>query len=279
MSDLGTAVAAARVRQGRILALGVLSAAALLTVAAMLAATAGTAAGGRRSHVSVYFVQGEQLAPVTRPGTTALEAVRQLIAGPTRAERGRGFRTYVPAATRVRSVSVANGIATVDLTEPFVAGTNPDTMLARLSELVRTLTGVQGATKVQLLVNGATTAGMFPGISTSNPITLRFLETPNVPVPQAARGEAPGARPGRQGHPAAADRARLPPPRRRRRPLRAGDAERDPRLPEMGAARPHRPARQPDEVAPRHRDAPRRRSPTAAPASAPRSCSTARSRS
>lgn len=56
-------------------------------------------------------------------------------------------------------------------------------MLARLSELVRTLTGVEGATKVQLLIEGAPTAGMFPGVSTSGPITLHFLQTPNVPVP------------------------------------------------------------------------------------------------
>jgi peptidoglycan hydrolase-like protein with peptidoglycan-binding domain len=91
----------------------------------------------------------------------------------------------------VRRVSVANGLATVDLTEPFAAGTTADSMLARLSELVRTLTGIQGTTKVQLLVNGATTAGMFPGISTSGPITIRFLETPNVSVPKPRREKLP----------------------------------------------------------------------------------------
>jgi peptidoglycan hydrolase-like protein with peptidoglycan-binding domain len=37
---------------------------------------------------------------------------------------------------------------------------------------------------VQLLVDGATVAGMFPGVSTSVPVTLRFLQTPNVPVPK-----------------------------------------------------------------------------------------------
>ena len=87
-------------------------------------------------------MRGEQLTAVTRPGTTPLDAVRQLIAGPTRAERARGFLTYLPASTRVRSVAVADGLATVDLTEPFVTGSNPDSMLARLSELVRTLTGL-----------------------------------------------------------------------------------------------------------------------------------------
>jgi peptidoglycan hydrolase-like protein with peptidoglycan-binding domain len=92
-------------------------------------------------------------------------------------------------------VSVANGTATVDLTRPFAAVAGPDNMLARLSELVRTLTGLQGTRRVQLLVNGAQTAGMFPGISTSNPITLRFLETPNVPVPEPPEERLPAPDP------------------------------------------------------------------------------------
>src|SRR5215470_10076029 len=103
----------------------------------------------------------------------------------------RGFGRTFPAATRVRSVSVANGIATVDLTTPFATGADPDSLLARLSELVRTLTGVRGTRSVQLLVNGGTTAGMFPGISTSNPVTVAQLATPNVPVQQPPEERLP----------------------------------------------------------------------------------------
>jgi peptidoglycan hydrolase-like protein with peptidoglycan-binding domain len=76
-----------------------------------------------------------------------------------------------------------------------VTGTKPDSMLARLGELVHTLTGLQGATRVQLLVNGATVAGMFPGLSTSNPITLRFLESPNIPVPRPPQPRLPALDP------------------------------------------------------------------------------------
>jgi peptidoglycan hydrolase-like protein with peptidoglycan-binding domain len=160
------------------------AAALLAAVTAVVAAGLDSATAAPRPHVAVYFVRGEQLMPVNRPGTTAREAVQQLIAGPTRAELARGFRTYIPANTRVRGVTIANGLATVDLTAPFLSGATADSMLARLSELVRTLTGLQGTTQVQLLVNGATTAGMFPGVSTSGPITLQFLETPNLPVPK-----------------------------------------------------------------------------------------------
>src|SRR3954470_9706528 len=128
MTDGTNIAAAAGVGQGKIVALGAGAVCALLIVAVALVASVGTVGAAGEARVAVWFVQGEQLKPVTRPGATPLAAVRQLIAGPTRAERHRGFRTYVPAATRVRSVSVANGLATVDLSEPFATGTTPESM-------------------------------------------------------------------------------------------------------------------------------------------------------
>jgi peptidoglycan hydrolase-like protein with peptidoglycan-binding domain len=182
VSLLGTGVGrhlrASRLKSG--LALGAVAGLALLATAVSAGSVA--AAGGPR--VPVYFVQGEQLVPVKRPSTTAREAVRELLAGPTRVERGSGFRTYIPRGTRLRSVTLKEGTATVDLTSPFVVPADSASMLARLSELVRTLSGVRGTRRVQLLVEGATVAGLFPGVSTTNPVTLRFLRTPNVPVPK-----------------------------------------------------------------------------------------------
>jgi hypothetical protein len=74
----------------------------------------------------------------------------------------------------VRTVGVSKAIATVDLSLPFATGRSSESMLARLGELAHTLTGIQGTRKVQLLMDGRATAGMFPGASTSAPITLRF---------------------------------------------------------------------------------------------------------
>jgi L,D-transpeptidase catalytic domain/Putative peptidoglycan binding domain/Sporulation and spore germination len=92
-------------------------------------------------------------------------------------------------------VTVANGVATVDLSERFGAGSDPGSLLARLSQLVRTLTGLQGATRVQLLMNGGVVAARFPGVSTSAPISFRFLQTPNVAMqqPPAPKLPAPDA--------------------------------------------------------------------------------------
>src|SRR5258706_2425810 len=166
---------------------------ALLAVAcaSILGATGAEPAASAPSRVSVYFLQGEQLARVTRSGAAALDAVRMLIAGPTRDEAARDFRTYVPAGTRVLSVKVAHGVAVVDLNERFASGGDSASLLARLSQLVRTLAGIQGAKRVQLLMNGGVVTARFPGVSTSRPITFRFLQTPNVAVPKPPQTRLP----------------------------------------------------------------------------------------
>ena len=151
---------------------------------AMFACLGGSSAASAPSRVSVYFLRGEQLASGQRPGRGALEAMRQLVAGPTAAERRQGFRTYLPTGTRVLSVHVADGVATVDLNERFASGSDPGSLLARLSQVVRTLTGPEGVKAVQFLVDGGIVAARFPGISMSGPITFRFLQTPNIAVPK-----------------------------------------------------------------------------------------------
>jgi peptidoglycan hydrolase-like protein with peptidoglycan-binding domain len=133
----------------------------------------------------VFFLRGEQLAQVPRAGTTPAAALRQLIAGPTRAEHARGFRSYVPIKTKLLDVQVANGIATVDFDSRFVAAGTPDSLLARLSQVVRTLAGLQGTKSVQLLVDGKTVSGTFPGVHTEKPVTFAYLQTPNVGLPKA----------------------------------------------------------------------------------------------
>jgi peptidoglycan hydrolase-like protein with peptidoglycan-binding domain len=174
----------------RLLILGPAAVLAAATVAAMAATASATA------RVPVYFLRGEQLAPVSRQGATPSDAVRQLLAGPTPAEIALGFRTYVPRGSRVLGVKVANDLVTIDLSREFVSGRDSESMLARLSELVRTVTGRHGVTQVQLLVEGSAVDGVFPGVPTKQPITFDYLRTPNVPVPTppALKLPAPDAR-------------------------------------------------------------------------------------
>jgi lipoprotein-anchoring transpeptidase ErfK/SrfK len=154
------------------------------TLAAFLALL-GSAAGARGVHV--YFLQGEQLVAVTRPGTSTAGAVRQLLAGPRSAEAARGVRTYVPHGTALRRISVTGGVATVDVTSRFTAAAPADRLFARLAQLVRTVTGSHKGLQVQLLVEGKKVSGVFPGVPTEAPITFRYLQTPNKPVPPPPR--------------------------------------------------------------------------------------------
>jgi len=168
----------------RTLLLALLLAIALVVGLAAVGSDSASAVESQQSTVKVWFLQGEQMISTERPGATVADAVRQLLAGPTPAETKRGYRSYVPAGTKLRSASVRNGTATVDLSLQFVQGRNADSLRARLSELVHTASGPEGATKVRLLVNGGTPLGVFPGVFTAGPITVAYLETPDTPVPK-----------------------------------------------------------------------------------------------
>jgi lipoprotein-anchoring transpeptidase ErfK/SrfK len=146
-------------------------------------ALSGSAAGAPT--VKIWFLQGEQMLAVSRPDSTADDALRHLLRGPTAAETKDGVETYVPAGTKVRSVTVENGLATVDVSLKFALGKDSASLLARLSQIVHTATGPEGAKKVRLLVEGGIPLGMFPGVSLAGrAITVAYLETPNVPVPK-----------------------------------------------------------------------------------------------
>jgi hypothetical protein len=160
----------------------------LLVAALLIGATAPAASA---QAVKVWFLQGEQMVAVERPGSTVEDAVRQLLAGPTPAELRRGYRTYVPKGTRLRSASVQNGTAVVDVSLAFVKGRDASSLRARLSELVHTATGPEGATSVKLLVEGGVPLGMFPGVFVAGPITVSYLETPDTSVPKPPTETSP----------------------------------------------------------------------------------------
>lgn len=157
---------------------------AVLVLLVSLAAITTAGAAREAGTVQVFFLRGEQLASVARPGSTPADAIRSLLQGLTKPEVRLGFRTYIPTGTALHSVRVANGVATVDLSARFIAGRDRGSLLARLSQLVRTLTGLQGTKSVQLLIDGSRVSGVFPGVPTAVPVTYAFLRTPNRPVPQ-----------------------------------------------------------------------------------------------
>jgi hypothetical protein len=132
----------------------------------------------------VYFPQGEQLVAVSRPGSNARAAVTALLAGPTRAETARQFRSQIPAKTLLRSIRVSGGVATVDLGERFASGRDTESLSARIAQLVFTVTSVPGVRSVRVLVSGGVPLGLFPGYALSRPVTRAQAARPIVPPPR-----------------------------------------------------------------------------------------------
>jgi lipoprotein-anchoring transpeptidase ErfK/SrfK len=159
----------------------------VLAVAAALSATAAAPAGAA---VQVFFPRGEQMVAVSRDGTTAKDAIRALLRGPTADERRRGFRTYIPRGTGLRSVDVSGARVTVDLGAKVMQGLNAEGLNARLAQIVYTATAQKRITSARVLIQGGTVLGVFPGIDASVPLTREGLATPSAPPPAPT---APGA--------------------------------------------------------------------------------------
>ncbi len=107
----------------------------------------------------VWFAKGESIVPVARthqptPGV-ATAAIEGLLAGPTRAERRLGLTTAVPTGTRLLGISLANGVATVDLTSEYQSGGGSLSMQKRLGQVVYTLTQFPSVRSVRFRLDGA----------------------------------------------------------------------------------------------------------------------------
>jgi len=109
------------------------------------------------SAVSVYLLRGEKVQPVRRIAQgqdVAADAVRALLAGPTAAERAAGLSSAVPAGTTLRSISIASGLATVDLTGTYDDGGGSLSMQARVAQVVFTLTRFTAVERVSFRLDG-----------------------------------------------------------------------------------------------------------------------------
>jgi hypothetical protein len=144
-------------------------------------ATCAGAANAATVRSDVYLVQGEGLKPVARQLSqkTVRLAVESLLRGPTAAETKVDVRTQIPTAARVRSVTVRSGIATIDLTRPFVHGTNRASLLGRLVQLVWTATAVPGVTGVRVWIDGKQAKSIGQGVSVERTLTRANVDPPN----------------------------------------------------------------------------------------------------
>ena len=111
--------------------------------------------------VRLYWVSaGENALGVERtvPYTAAVAtaAMRELLAGPTAAEKATwpAIATAIPAGTRLLGLSVADGVARVDLSGEYASGGGTFGMTARLAQVVYTLTQFPTVDAVEFYLDG-----------------------------------------------------------------------------------------------------------------------------
>ncbi len=148
--------------------------------------------------VAVYLLLdqpggGPFLVPVHRhtdgpaDGEQALEAALELLLeGPTQAESASlpAVSTGIPGGTALLGVSIADGLATIDLTSEFEAGAGSFAMFTRLGQLVFTATQFSDVEGVALELEGETiTVFSVEGIDVSPPVDRTFVEGAGVLPP------------------------------------------------------------------------------------------------
>jgi len=127
--------------------------AAIMLVAVPAAAAATLSNSGQTTVFQLWFARSSQLWLTKRTVPATITPVRAaldtLLLGPTSAERAAGVSTTIPAGTRVRSLSVAGDVATLDVTATFGQGTR-----MKLGQLAQTLGQFSTVKTVRLLESG-----------------------------------------------------------------------------------------------------------------------------
>ena len=109
--------------------------------------------------VRVYFIKQDKLSPVgrkVREGKTKEEsALKDLVAGPSKEEKEKGLFSHVPAATKVKAVSVEDGIAFINFSKELNQyGGGAEKVRSMIAQIVYTLTDLPHVKKVRILVEG-----------------------------------------------------------------------------------------------------------------------------
>jgi hypothetical protein len=107
---------------------------------------------------AVYLLRDGVVAPVRRTVAStpavARAALDALMTGPTSDETSDGLATAVPDDTTVLGVSIADGVATVDLSGAFDDGGGSASMLGRVAQVVATLTQFSTVERVAFRLDG-----------------------------------------------------------------------------------------------------------------------------
>jgi germination protein M len=147
---------------------------------------------GTGTKVLQYWIRGEDLAT----GANWVEgeavgrlAVEALLAGPTQPDSISGMVTMIPEGTELLGLDIADGTATVDLSEEFASGGGSLSMQLRVAQVVLTLTQFPTVDQVDFRIEGEVPDGIggeglptsYEGIEAFDDVLPRIL--PESPTP------------------------------------------------------------------------------------------------
>ena len=96
------------------------------------------------------------IAPVRRLPLFATATLTALLGGPISSEVSAGLSSAIPPATRLIGIHITSGTATVDFTSAFATVGTPGNELARVAQVVYTLTQFPSVKRVAFEIAGAT---------------------------------------------------------------------------------------------------------------------------
>lgn len=142
------------------------------TTTAPSSTTSTSAPGGRATTYSLYFLRASHLGVAHRNApaadAVATAAVSALMGGPDADEMTAGLTSAIPAGTRLLALRTASGTATVDVSDAFADKESPGDELARVAQVVFTLTQFPSVRIVALQIGGST-----PTTFASGAVSLR----------------------------------------------------------------------------------------------------------
>jgi germination protein M len=150
-----------------------------------------TTTTGQQMTARAYFLRDGKVAvaeaQVPRSDGVARAALELLLAGPPV-----GLETAIPDGTRLRGLTISDGMATVDLSGEFGSGGGSASMLGRLAQVVYTLTQFPSVTGVSFKLDGepvSTLGG--EGVVLDHPQTRADYEeqTPIILVERPVAGD------------------------------------------------------------------------------------------
>ena len=105
-------------------------------------------------------------------GSPLQAVITVLLEGATPDELNQGYLSLIPPGTKLRSIRVSDGVATMDFSEEFMFNTfGPEGMKNQLKQIVYTASEFPTVRAVQFLVDGQKVDYIAEGIMTKEPLT------------------------------------------------------------------------------------------------------------